>query len=170
MRRFYGLLALVVLMTGCGGGSAAKAVKAESESSTTDAIVTTTTAAAGATGPTGPTGATGATGTPGAPGGPGISGYEIVRATKSQGHNRGDPWVASIVLPASCPAGKSILSGGASFTVDPPYATVDYSTVHPYIRQSAQVDAATWMAEVGWDTLVGQTVTMTVTIACAFVA
>jgi hypothetical protein len=170
MRRFYGLLALVVVIAGCGGSSANKAVKAASESSTTDATVTPTTAAAGATGATGPTGAAGA---PGAPGGPGLSGYEIVRATKvvppapgGYGYQR-----QSVDVSASCPAGKSILSGGGSWTVDPPFMpdNAGFSAISEMWR-SSQVDAATWSATFSIGDLSSQTGTFTVTIACAFVS
>ena len=170
MRRFHGLLALVLVIAGCGGSSARKALKAESASSTTDAVVTTTTAAAGATGPTGPTGPTGAPGAPGAPGPSGIAGYEIVRATKSFPPGAIDNGSPSIDVSASCPAGTSILSGGGSWTAD----QNPYGRSETELEQSYQVDASTWT--VTFDnrhdipTLIKQTVTFTVTIACAVVS
>lgn len=140
------------------------AVKAES-SSTID-TTTTMLAAVGPTGPTGPTGPAGS----GTPGSPGISGYEIVRATKTAAPGvMNDFGGGSIDLSASCPAGKSILSGGASDTVEPRRTSA--GSVLPYLRRSTQVDASTWTATLGWDSILDQqTITFTVTIACAFVS
>jgi hypothetical protein len=163
MPRFCGFLALAVLIAGCGSSAPRSVVKAES--STTDEAVTTTTTQAGATGPTGPTGAAGA---PGAPGGPGISGYEIVRATKSQtsAENR----VHDLMdLSASCPAGKSILSGGASFTLGPEEQNQAGPARLTY-RRSEQVDESTWAVTLYAGEAPDQSVKLTVTIACAVVS
>lgn len=160
-----GILALLALTAGCGS-SAHPAVTAES--STTTEVGTTTTAQAGTTGPTGPTGPTGAAGAPGTPGGPGISGYEIVTNSKSASASL--PGGSSIDVSAACPPGKSILSGGASETRDP---EIDHNgqSVYPYLERSMQTDASTWTARTFWrESIQGpQTITLTVTIACAVV-
>jgi len=72
------------------------------------------TGATGATGPTGAQGEAGATGPAGPPGPAGISGYEIVVAVGPFVDNGGGLFGAT----ALCPAGKSVIGGGARILAD----------------------------------------------------
>src|SRR5690242_2211134 len=131
LRRSWGLVALVALMTGCSGegtkedGTSAIAAQSRptatvarhraGETTSTRATPTTIRVVSGATGPTG------SPGPPGAPGSPGVSGFEIVRSSKARAFD----WNATDQVPllehsVSCPPGKTVISGGASVALVPP--------------------------------------------------
>jgi hypothetical protein len=67
---------------------------------------------AGPAGAIGPAGVQGSKGDPGSPGGPGVSGLEIVSQTSANDSN------GYKQASATCPAGKTAISGGSSNTAD----------------------------------------------------
>ncbi len=126
---------------------------------------------AGATGPTGATGPPGPTGPGGAPGARGISGYEAVHDSKTVNVNNSAVSFGSLDVSVPCPAGKSILTGGA--TIDErPQSTADFA----WLGRSAPVGAS-WAATAYWSqSAVGgtpdripRTMTLTVDAVCAAV-
>ena len=173
MRRFYGLIVVVALLAGCGSGASSKSAHVRTtlgnartgidDSTTTTAAPTTTTApATGAIGPTGP---------PGAPGSPGVSGYQIVQNSRTIPLDDSSRAVGSVDLSVSCPAGKSVLSGGASVVADP-HTYLDFA----FLKRSDLVDASTWGATADWNEQAfgniadPKTLTLTVHAICATVS
>ena len=79
-------------------------------------------------GPTGPTGARGPTGPQGLPGVPGVSAYLVVEGstTRRFANNGTDPVAGQVVASAACPAGKTVLAGGAAID-SKPFSPTDFA-------------------------------------------
>jgi hypothetical protein len=171
------LLLAAGILGGCGSNKPTTSEPAPSTSSTTVGPSSTTETSvpakhdAGPTGATGPAGPTGPAGTPGTPGARGISGYEAVHDSKTVNVNNSAVSFGSVDVSVACPAGKSILTGGA--TIDEhPQSTADFA----WLARSAPVGTS-WAATAYWSqSAVGgtpdripRTMTLTVDAICAVV-
>ena len=95
----------------------------------------------------------------------------IVQDSKTVPVNTAGVSTGSVDVSVACPAGKSILSGGAAIT-SLPHDASDFA----FLERSEPVGASTWAATAQWNhTAIGgpavepQTLTLTVHAICAIV-
>ncbi len=120
----------------------------------------------GPQGPTGPLGPTGVAGPTGATGPAGVSGYEQVTETTQVFPGTNNPPNPSDPIRATCPAGKVVLSGGATFSSTTPawIGAVKATTSQPF----SDAGDVGWEVQIANDTF-SMAIDVTVTAICATV-
>lgn len=119
----------------------------------------------GSQGPKGPSGPRGAQGIQGSPG---ISGYEIVTAVETEAAPGPTLLLTSDV--ADCPAGKTVLGGGASALADQGGGVYTLAGAGDVIQSQPLSDGTGWRARFAIDNPLQKGFQMTVFAICAIVA